>query len=146
MKKLTLTISAFITSLSFSAAAQMTPVGTWNSVDDVTKAIVSEFVITEKSGALSGTITKFLRPGADLKKICTKCEDDRKDQLVLGMELIRGGIKNPSKDVWEGGKLLDPDSGSAYTLRLTPIEGGKKLEVRGSVLFISRTQTWIRVN
>ena len=132
--------------LSLSAYAQMTPVGTWNSVDDVTKAIVSEFVITEKAGVLSGTITKFLRPGADLKKICLKCEDDRKDQLVLGMELIRGGVKSQGKDVWEGGKLLDPDSGSAYTLRLTPIEGGKKLEVRGSVLFISRTQTWIRVN
>jgi uncharacterized protein (DUF2147 family) len=143
MKKLLVTTLALA---ALSASAQMTPVGTWNSVDDVTKAIVSEFVITEKAGVLSGTITKFLRPGADLKKICTKCEDDRKDQLVLGMELIRGGVKAQGKDVWEGGKLLDPDSGSAYTLRLTPIEGGKKLEVRGSVLFISRTQTWLRVN
>jgi uncharacterized protein (DUF2147 family) len=28
---------------------------------------------------------------------------------------------------------------------LTPIEGGKKLEVRGSVLGMGRTQTWVRV-
>jgi uncharacterized protein (DUF2147 family) len=59
--------------------------------------------------------------------------------------LIRGMKKVDGKDVWEGGKIVDPESGSEYKLRLTPIEGGKKLEVRGSVLFISRTQTWIRV-
>ena len=32
-----------------------------------------------------------------------------------------------------------------YALRLTPIEGGRKLEVRGSIAFIGRTQTWVRV-
>ena len=49
------------------------------------------------------------------------------------------------KDVWEDGKILDPENGKNYTLRLTPIEGGKKLEVRGSVFGIGRTQTWVRV-
>ena len=29
------------------------------------------------------------------------------------------------KDVWEGGKILDPENGREYTLRLTPIEGGR---------------------
>jgi len=48
--------------------------------------------------------------------------------------------------VWEDGKILDPENGKAYTLRLTPIEAGKKLEVRGSVFGIGRTQTWVRVN
>lgn len=129
-----------------SASAQMTPVGVWQSIDDATKAVTAEFTITEKAGVLTGNITKFLRPNADLKKVCTKCEDDRKDQLVLGMELIRGAKKTEGRNVWEGGKLLDPDTGSAYTLKMTPIDGGKRLEVRGSVLFISRTQTWIRIN
>jgi uncharacterized protein (DUF2147 family) len=31
-----------------------------------------------------------------------------------------------------------------YTLRLTPIDGGKKLEVRGSIGPFGRTQTWVR--
>jgi len=132
--------------LALPAFAQMTPVGVWHSVDDATKAVTAEFTITEKAGVLTGNITKFLRPGADLKKICTKCDDDRKDQLVLGMELIRGAVKTERKNVWEGGKLLDPDSGRAYALKMTPIDGGEKLEVRGSFLFISRTQTWNRVN
>ena len=47
--------------------------------------------------------------------------------------------------MWEGGKILDPENGRNYTLRLTPIEGGKKLEVRGSLGPFGRTQTWVRV-
>ncbi len=132
--------------LALSSYAQMTPVGVWQSIDDVTKAATAEFTITEKDGVLTGNITKFLRPNPNLQRICDKCQDDRKDKLLLGMELIRGAVKAPSKNVWEGGKLLDPDSGSVYTLRMTPIDDGKKLEVRGSFLFISRTQTWNRVN
>ena len=47
--------------------------------------------------------------------------------------------------MWEDGKILDPENGKFYTLRLTPIEGGKKLEVRGSIGPFGRTQTWQRV-
>ena len=61
------------------------------------------------------------------------------------MEIIRGAKKAEGKDVWEGGKILDPENGKEYTLRLTPVDDGKKLEVRGSILFFGRTQTWVRV-
>ncbi len=81
--------------------------------------------------------------GSDVK--CSKCEGDRKDKPVLGLEIIRGAKKADGKDVWEGGKILDPENGRNYTLRLTPIEGGKKLEVRGSIGPFGRTQTWIRI-
>ncbi|MDT7929550.1 DUF2147 domain-containing protein, partial [Tepidimonas sp.] len=69
---------------------------------------------------------------------------DRKDQPMVGLEIIRGVRKVEGKDVWEGGTILDPESGKTYNVRLTPVEGGAKLEVRGSVLFIGRTQTWVR--
>ncbi len=117
--------------LSASVQAQMTPVGQWHSFD-------------EKS-ALTGRITKLLRKDADQKKLCTECSDDRKDKPVLGLEIIRGAKKAEGKDVWEDGKILDPENGKNYTLRLTPIEDGKKLEVRGSIAFFGRTQTWTRV-
>ena len=42
---------------------------------------------------------------------------------------------------------MEPSTGKVYKVQLTPIEGGKKLEVRGYIgapLF-GRTQTWIRV-
>ena len=127
------------------AAAQMTPVGNWHSFDEKTGEVKSLIAITESGGTVSGRIEQLLRKNADPKKLCTECTDDRKDKPVLGMEIIRGAKKVEGKDVWEGGKILDPENGKDYTLRLTPIEDGKKLEVRGSMLFIGRTQTWVRV-
>ena len=82
---------------------------------------------------------------ADQKALCTECSDDRKDKPLVGLEIIRGAKKAEGKDVWESGKILDPENGKNYTLRLTPIDSGKKLEVRGSVFGIGRTQTWVRV-
>jgi uncharacterized protein (DUF2147 family) len=143
MKKLGLLTLTF---LSFGVWAQITPVGTWHSVDEDTKEVKAEIVIKENGGVLSGAITKFLRPGADLTAVCSKCSDDRKDKPILGMELIRGAQKVEGKNVWEGGKILDPENGNSYALRMTPVDGGKKLEIRGSFLFISRTQIWNRVN
>ncbi len=129
-----------------SASAQMTPVGTWHSIDDKTSEIKSEITIAETAGVVSGKVTKLLRKDAKQDQVCDECSDDRKGKLVLGMEIIRGAKKAEGKDVWEDGKILDPENGKNYTLRLTPVEGGKKLEVRGSVFGIGRTQTWVRVN
>ena len=130
---------------SVCAMAQMSPVGVWNTVDEKTKEIKSEIAITESGGALSGKITKLLRKDAKQDDVCDECSDDRKNKPLLGLEIIRGAKKVDGKDVWEDGKILDPENGKNYSLRLTPIEGGKKLEVRGSVFGIGRTQTWVRV-
>ena len=127
------------------AAAQMTPVGTWRSIDDETKQPKAQIAITDSGGVLTGRIEKLLRPGADPHGVCDRCTDDRKDKPMVGLEIIRGAKKAEGKEVWEGGRILDPEKGSTYALRLTPIEGGAKLEVRGSVLGIGRTQTWVRV-
>ncbi|MFY8104662.1 MAG: DUF2147 domain-containing protein [Ramlibacter sp.] len=128
-----------------TAWAQMTPVGVWHSIDDKTGETKAEIRLTEADGAVRGRIEKLLRKGADQAARCIDCEGDRKDQPVLGLEIIRGARKVAGKDVWEGGKILDPENGRDYTLRLTPVEGGRKLEVRGSIAFIGRTQTWVRV-
>ena len=46
---------------------------------------------------------------------------------------IRNARKAPGEDLWEGGKILDPENGREYTLRLKPINGGQKLQVRGYI-------------
>ena len=126
------------------ALAQMTPAGVWRTIDDKTGEVSSEVRIADNAGVLSGRIEKLLRKDAKPDSVCDKCTDERKDKAVLGLEIIRGARKTEGKDVWEGGKILDPDNGKEYTLRLTPIEGGKKLEVRGYIAFFYRNQTWIR--
>ena len=131
--------------LAWPVLAQMTPAGVWRTIDDKTGEVSSEVRIADNAGVLSGRIEKLLRKDAKQDDVCDKCTDERKDKPVLGMEIIRGAKKAEGRDIWEGGKILDPDNGKEYTLRLTPIEGGKKLEVRGYIAFFFRTQTWIRV-
>ncbi|MCX7246724.1 MAG: DUF2147 domain-containing protein [Burkholderiales bacterium] len=123
----------------------MTPVGNWHTIDDKTGEVKSQIQVTETNGVLSGRVEKLLRKDADQKGLCKECTDDRKDKPMLGLEIIRGAKKLADKDLWEGGKILDPENGKEYTLRMTPIEAGKKLEVRGSIAFFGRTQTWVRV-
>ena len=127
-----------------SASAQMTPVGLWRSMDDHTGKPKAEIRITaDSAGVLTGVVEKALAAEGPLN--CDLCTDDRKGKPKVGMEIIRGAKKAEGKEVWEEGKILDPENGKTYTLRLTPIETGKKLEVRGSIAFFGRTQIWIRV-
>ena len=134
----------FCLALSSVALAQMTPVGAWNTVDDKTKELKSEIQITDNGGVLSGKVTKLLRKEAKQDALCDECTDDRKGKPMLGLEIVRGAKKADGKDVWEDGKILDPENGKNYSLKMTPIEGGKKLEVRGSIGPFGRTQTWVR--
>ena len=138
-------IAVVLGALALPSLAQTTPAGVWRTIDDKTGEVSSEVRIVEEGGVLSGTIEKLLRKDAKQDGLCDKCTDERKDKPVLGLKIIRGAKKSDGKDVWEGGKILDPDNGKEYTLRLTPIEGGKKLEVRGYIAFFYRNQTWVRV-
>ena len=131
--------------LAGCAQAQMTPVGLWRTIDDGDGQPASEVRITQTADGLVGRIERLLRKDAKQDEICDKCSDERRDKPVLGLEIIRGAKRSDAKDVWEGGKILDPDNGKEYTLRLTPFEGGTKLQVRGYIAFFYRTQIWVRV-
>ncbi|WP_029526162.1 DUF2147 domain-containing protein [Polaromonas glacialis] len=130
---------------SLSAMAQSTPVGLWRSFDEKTGEAKAEVRVVEAGGVLSGKIEKRLLKTARPEDVCTECSDDRKGQPLLGLEIIRGAKKAEGREVWEGGKILDPENGRNYTLKMTPVEDGKKLEVRGSFGPFGRTQTWVRI-
>lgn len=141
MRRLSL---AFLLLAGVPAQAQMTPVGLWRTIDDATGEPRGEIrIVATPSGALVGTIERSLVAGGEPR--CTQCTDDRKDKPKIGMDIIRGARKAEGREVWEDGEILDPDNGKTYALRLSPIEGGARLEVRGSILFFFRTQTWVRV-
>jgi len=142
--KNTLTLMA-LSLCAAGAMAQMSPVGTWHTFDEKTKEVKSEIVVSETNGAVHGRISKLLRKEAKQDAVCDQCTDEGKDKPRVGLETIRGARKAEGKDVWEGGKILDPENGKEYTLRLTPNEGGAKLDVRGSFGPFGRTQTWVRV-
>lgn len=140
-------VALLIAGLSMPALADsMSPVGTWNTIDDETNQPKSVVRITEKDGVISGTVEKLFDPAKQDSK-CDDCasDDPRKGKPVIGMTILNG-LKKEGDNVYGGGKILDPKNGKTYNAKVTVIEGGKKLEMRGSFLFIGRTQTWIRVN
>jgi len=125
-----------------AALAQATPVGLWKTIDDETKKEKSLVRIVDQGGVLSGKIEKLLAPDAKQDAKCDKCSDERKDQPVVGMTIIRNA--KADGEVWQGGDILDPNNGKTYKLRLKPLDGGKRLEVRGYIGPFYRNQHWIR--
>jgi len=130
--------------LSATAFAQANPVGLWRTIDDETKQEKSLVRITDAGGVLSGKVEKLADP-AKANAVCEACTDDRKGKPVVGMTIIRNAKQGDDKELWEGGEILDPNNGKTYRLRMKPLEGGKKLEVRGYVGPFHRNQIWIRV-
>jgi len=145
MKKTLITLSLF--AAAAGAFAQSTPAGLWKTIDDETKTEKSLVRISEAGGVFSGKIEKLMDPAKQEAK-CDKCEGENKDKPVLGMTIVQG-VKQDADDkgLWAGGEILDPNNGKTYRVRLKPVDGGKKLEVRGYIgtPLIGRTQTWIRV-
>jgi uncharacterized protein (DUF2147 family) len=129
------------------ACAQATPTGLWKTIDDKTKAERALVRITESGGVFTGRIEKLLAPDAKPDAKCDKCDDDRKDKLIVGLDIVRGVKKGSDDDLWDGGTILDANEGKVYKVRMKPVDGGKQLEVRGYVgmPMLGRTQTWIRV-
>lgn len=139
-------IAVVMCGFSVSAMAQMSPVGMWQTIDDKDGTVKSEIRIVENAGVVSGKVDKILDSKTKQDDKCEECTDERKDQPVLGMEILRGLKKVEGKDVWEGGTVLDPKNGKVYKATVTPLEGGKKLQMRGYIGFFYRTQIWNRVN
>ena len=125
------------------ASAQMTPVGLWKTIDDDGKTEKSYVRISESGGLVSGKVEKVLDPKAKPDDVCDKCSDERKDKPIVGLAIIRNAKKS-GDDTWEGGDITDPNNGKVYRLRLKPLDGGKRLEVRGYIGPFFRNQQWVR--
>jgi uncharacterized protein (DUF2147 family) len=141
MKKLLTALA--LAAAAGTALAQATPVGLWKTIDDETKAEKSFVRISDAGGVLSGKVEKIIDP-AKQAEVCEECKDERKGQRILGMTIIRGAKADAKGEHWEGGEILDPANGKVYKLRLRPMDGGKKLEVRGYLGPFFRNQQWLR--
>ncbi len=131
--------------LTWPAMAQnmMSPVGRWRTVDDKTGQDSGIVRLFESNGALYGTIEKIFDP-VKAAYTCIKCEDDRKNKPLIGLDFMRG-LKRDG-EVWDNGTILDPNTGSIYRSSARVTEGGKKLVVRGylGISLLGRSQTWVR--
>lgn len=129
---------------SFAATAQpASPVGTWRTFSDRTGQESGQVQIWDQAGLLYGRIVGIRDP-AKRDVVCDKCTDDRRGQKVMGMQIIRG--MKPDGTQWDGGEILDPETGSTYRCLMRLADGGRKLIVRGfiGISLFGRSQTWLR--
>ena len=76
--------------------------------------------------------------------MCDACTGERHNQPVEGM-VILWGVKQDGA-TWDDGRIVDPHNGKEYSVKLTPSDDGKSMEVRGYMGFsmLGRSQTWMR--
>lgn len=145
MRRTVLVWLALLCLLPVSAFAQNTPLGRWRSIDDASgkpKAVIE--IADTGNGTLSAKIVQILDTKDGPNPLCDDCTGARHNKPILGMT-IAWGLK-PQGKVWAGGRILDPENGKEYSVKMTPIAGGRKLEVRGflGVALLGRTQVWLR--
>jgi len=144
MQRAIQTLSILLACLVCAPALAADAVGRWRTIDDETgqaKSIVE--IERSDEGIYNGKIIELFNPSRP-DPTCDKCSDDRKDQPITGMEIIRNMRQNGA-DAYSGGTILKPDEGKVYKSKMKLIENGGKLEVSGCVLFICRSQTWERI-
>ena len=118
--------------------------GFWKTIDDETGKPKSIVEIFAKDGKFSGKIVKLFRePNEDPEPKCDKCSGPRKDQPVLGMEIMTD-LKKDNDVKFSGGEIVDPKNGKSYSCKVEVVEDGKKLKMRGFIGFslLGRTQIW----
>lgn len=141
---LALALAAVLT-LPAAFADDTSPVGLWKNIDDVSGKPKALIRISENKGELEGRIEKLYRaPDQDQNPKCDLCEGVNKDQPIVGM-VFMSGLKKAG-DEYTGGQILDPDNGKVYKSKLTLVEGGKKVNVRGyiGIPMLGRSQVWVR--
>lgn len=136
MRKLFFAFAALLfTTLSYAQIE-----GKWKTIDDETGKPKSIVEITKKAdGKYYGKIIQLLiKPDHNT---CVDCSGDRKNQPLIGLEIIRGLTKDGN--TFSGGTIVNPKGGKEYGCKIT--RDGDKLNVKGSLKsfsFIGKTQTW----
>lgn len=140
MKKLI----AFALLFAATLSQAQTVFGKWKTIDDATGKPKSIVEIYEQNGKAYGKVLQLFREPSEVQNpICDHCEDDRKNQPIIGMTIIRD--MELKDGFYKEGSICDPKTGKIYDCEFWLDEGGAKLQVRGYWGFIFRTQTWLRM-
>lgn len=133
-----------LTLLSISLNGQSF-VGKWTTFDESTGDPLAVIRIDSSFNGIEGSISKIMiNQNQTLDPICIKCDGNKKNKKVIGMEMLWGFTK--SNHEWQGGKILDPNNGEMYKSKIW-LENSDVLKVRGyggPFNLFWRTQDWLR--
>jgi uncharacterized protein (DUF2147 family) len=138
------TVAVLMLSAFRAMAVESSPVGLWKTFDDKTHKPRGIVLIYEERGIFFGRIESSFDP-EELTGRCEKCSGDRKGAPVIGLVIMRGMTRHGSE--YDGGDILDPETGYVYRCKFLLSGDGEKLFVRGylGMSIFGRTQTWLRM-
>lgn len=120
------------------------PVGVWQTIDDNEGDVRTEVELYYTADStLEARVHHLFKPDAPLT--CPRCPGDKKDQLLIGLVFIWNLEYDNRDERWEGGQILEPESGREFKCHLQ-MKDVDHIKVRGYIGFpaLGRTQNWYR--
>lgn len=96
-----------------------------------------------EAAKLFGRVTE-VRPGRTPMDLCDKCSGQYRNQLILGMVIMRNF--HAQGDDWIDGTAVDPENGKEYKAKIWAVDKDT-LRMRGfiGISLLGRTETWKRI-
>jgi uncharacterized protein (DUF2147 family) len=145
MKEIIILLSVMIcTTISVAQKTENSIVGIWKT--ELAKILIYKTTSGHYAGKVIA-IDEPLDPKTKLPKTDLNNPNKNVNQKpIIGLVVLYGFTFNTTSQIWEGGKIYDPNNGKTYSCKMT-LTDNNNIKVRGfiGISLIGRTEIWTRV-